>query len=164
MRTKLARCPRPKAFEHAITREFKLRRFWATHVNNGKRALCPLEPRFWTMFWVNRLYKSIRVKNRLTCVAEKKNAAETPYCLALTESIRLNEPKCLHWEMLTRLGRWPFINNSNRIFRFFLSHVNGSPRLLRKCRNSCLPRGNSGRWVTWLAPGTSFLLIKRYFS
>ena len=153
MRTKLTRCPRPKAFEHAITREFKLRRFWATHVN-GKCALCPLEPRFWTMFWVNRLYKSIRVKNRLTCVAEKKKR----------ESIRLNEPKCLHWEMLTRLGRWPFINNSNRIFRFFLSHVNGSPRLLRKCRKSCLPRGNSGRWVTRLAPGTSFLLIKRYFS
>ena len=161
MRTKLTRCPRPKAFEHAITREFsKLRRFWATHVN-GKCALCPLEPRFWTMFWANRLYKSIGVKNRLTCVAKKK---KTLLKLPIVWPWRLNEPKCLHWEMLARLGRWHFIKNSSRIVRYFLSHVNGSPRLLRKFRKSCLARGNSGRWVTRLVPGTSFLLIKRYFS
>lgn len=61
---------------------------------------------------------------------------------ALTESIQLSEPMCLHWEMLARIC-WTFMKNSSRIM--FVSHVNGLSPLLRKWRKTCLAQGTSGK-------------------
>ena len=73
--------------------------------------------------------------------------------LALTKLTRLGEPKCLYGEKLARLGGSPFQPS-----QLFVSHVNGSPSFVRKCRKSWLAQGSSGRRVT-LLPGTTFLHI-----
>ena len=54
---------------------------------------------------------------------------------------------------MTRLGGSPFQPS-----QLFVSHVNGSPSFVRKCRKSWLVQGSSGRRLT-LLPGTTFLHI-----
>ena len=55
-----------------------------------------------------------------------------------------------HQKRVTRLGGSPFQPS-----QLFVSHVNGSPGFVKKCRKSWLAQGSSGRQVT-LLPGTTF--------
>ena len=54
---------------------------------------------------------------------------------------------------MTQLGGSPFQPS-----QLFVSHVNGSPSFVRKCRKSWLSQGSLGSRVT-LLPGTTFLHI-----
>ena len=83
------------------------------------------------------------------CLYEKKVdpfAQANSACLALTELNRLGEPKCLHGEMLARLRGWPYHwkrvtwlgRSPFQPSQLFISHVNGSPSFVRKCRKSWL--------------------------
>ena len=76
-------------------------------------------------------------------------------CLALMELTRLGKPKSLDGEKLAQLSRSPFQPS-----QLFVSHVNGSPSFVRKCRKSWLAQGSSGMQVT-LLPRTTFLHITR---
>ena len=56
-------------------KEFKQRRFWATHVNR-KWTFSTLEPWFWTNFWANRLYKRIKTLGNTNLVASRLTKRE----------------------------------------------------------------------------------------
>ena len=85
--------------------------------------------------------------------ARANSARACSDCLALMELTWLGEPKCLYGEKFAQLGRSPFQPS-----QLFVSHVNGFPSSVKKCRKSWLAQGSSGRRVT-LLPGTTFLHI-----
>ena len=94
--------------------------------------------------------------------ARPNSARACSDCLALTELIRL----VFIWRKVGPARRVtlpskkgdPVRRSPFQPSQLFVSHVNGSPSFVRKCRKSWLAKGKSGRRVT-LLPGTTFLHI-----